>query len=660
VRSSQVLILARQGPRRMPRVSPGKALVNRSTEEIVGRTAEIEVLLSSLESTAPSIWYVHGIAGIGKSTLLRAFASAAGRKGSSVIWLDGRSIEPTTAGFLASLSQQAGRDIGVANLTTTFSPPATAIVIDNYESLTLLDGWIRQVLVPALPSSALLVLAAREPPGPGWRRDSPCNVMLRTLALRTLDRIAAEQLLTRFGLAQERANTVNQVVAGHPLAIVLAGSKLRDWAGAMADVLVDVNVDLAQLYLSGIDNKDLREAIEAASVVRRVTTPMLSALLPSIAAPEVFERLRRLPFVEVVQDGLHIHDAVRCAVAAALEVVDPPRFRRYQRAAWRYIKSETGRCSPGDTWRHTADMIYLLRNPVIREAFFPSASTAFSIERAQPADVHDVIAIASRVEPKPIVDLVRNWLAKDRSSLFAIRDRDSRLVGFHWTYDPARVDFALVERDPLARAWWARLRRAGDAKARRALFIRRWLSAEHGEAPCDVQAAAWLDIKRMYMEMRPDLRWVYVTLNDPAPYAAVATKLGFVLPDDAHIEIAGKTYHTAILDMGLDSFDGWISRLLGAEIGQAGSDVLDERSRQFMLGNTRTQLSTLEFAVIRQLFANDGMPVQRDELLREVWGEEFDGQSNVVDAVIREIRRKLGPQAHVIRTVRGIGYSLQA
>ena len=272
MRSSQVLILARQGPRRMPRVSPGKALVNRSTEEIVGRTAEIEVLLSSLESTAPSIWYVHGIAGIGKSTLLRAFASAVGRKGSSVIWLDGRSIEPTTAGFLASLSQQAGRDIGVANLTTTFSPPATAIVIDNYESLTLLDGWIRQVLVPALPSSALLVLAAREPPGPGWRRDSPCNVMLRTLALRTLDRIATEQLLTRFGLAQERANTVNQVVAGHPLAIVLAGSKLRDWAGAMADVLVDVNVDLAQLYLSGIDNKDLREAIEAASVVRRVTT----------------------------------------------------------------------------------------------------------------------------------------------------------------------------------------------------------------------------------------------------------------------------------------------------------------------------------------------------------------------------------------------------
>jgi hypothetical protein len=50
--------------------------------------------------------------------------------------------------------------------------------------------------------------------------------------------------------------------------------------------------------------------------------------------------LRGLPFVDVVQDGLDIHDAVRGAVAAALKLADPPRFHRYQRAAWRYIKSE--------------------------------------------------------------------------------------------------------------------------------------------------------------------------------------------------------------------------------------------------------------------------------------------------------------------------------
>jgi hypothetical protein len=646
----------------MSPVRRDKVFANRPSEGIIGRKAEIELLLNSLRGTEQSIWYVHGIAGIGKSTLLRALVSEAELKGCSVVQLDGRSTEPTAAGFLASLSRHFGRNVTVTNLTASLASNAkiTAIIIDNYESLILLDPWIRQVFVPALPNSTRLFLAAREPPGPGWRRDSPCNVLLRTLALKTLDAGSAERLLSRFGLEGERARAINQVTAGHPLALVLAGGKLRDWAGTVADALVDVNVDMAQVYLNGIENKDLRETVEAASVVRRVTTPMLAALVPHIAAAEMFENLRQLPFVDVVQDGLQIHDAVRGAVATALELSDPPRFRRYQRAAWRYIKSEARLGSPGDTWRHTADMIYLLRNRVIREAFFPSASIGFSVDRVQPADFDAVIAIAKRYEPEPIVGLVRNWLAKDRSSFFAIRDRQNRIVGFHWTYDPARVDFALIERDPIGRGWWARYRRNSDAKAQRALFIRRWLSAEHGEAPSDVQAAAWLDIKRMYMEMRPGLRWVYLTLVDPAPYAPVAIQLGFALPDDGKVEIDGRLYHTAILDMGLESFDGWISRLLEAEIGQVGADVLDERSRQFTLGNAKIQLSTLEFGVMRHLYARDGLPAQRDELLAEVWGENFDGQSNVVDAVIREIRRKLGPQAHVIRTVRGIGYSLQA
>jgi len=629
-------------------------------DDIVGRDAEVALLRNSLAGGEPAIWYVHGIAGIGKSTLLRAFASEAQRSGCAVLWLDGRFIEPTTAGFLKSVSQRIGRDVTAAKLAAALAKAASVIIIDNYESLSLLDAWIRQEFVPALPHSARLFLAAREPPAPGWRRDAPCNVLLRTLALRTLDRTAAERLLTRFGFDASRAQSINKATAGHPLALMLAGSKLRDWSGTMADALVDVNIDLARVYLDGIGNAELRQAVEAASVVRRITTPMLAALSPHSNAGDAFDGLRRLPFVEAVQDGLYIHDAVRAAVAAALELSDPPRFRRYQRAAWRHIKAEARRCSPGDMWRYTADMIYLLRNRVIREAFFPSASADFSVDRVQAQDFDGVLAVARRYEPEPTVDLVRNWLAKDASSFFAIRDRQNRIVGFHWTYDPARMDFALIERDPLARAWWARHRRQGDAKTKRALFIRRWLGAETGEAPSDVQAAAWLDIKRMYMEMRPQLRWVYLPLVDPAPYAPVATQLGFALPDDGRIDIAGKLYHTAILDMGPDSFDGWISRLLEAEIGQAGADVLDERSRQFTLGDARIQLSALEFAVLRQLHARDGLPVERDELLAEVWGADFDGQSNVVDAVIREIRRKLGPQAHVIRTVRGIGYSLQA
>jgi DNA-binding response OmpR family regulator len=47
--------------------------------------------------------------------------------------------------------------------------------------------------------------------------------------------------------------------------------------------------------------------------------------------------------------------------------------------------------------------------------------------------------------------------------------------------------------------------------------------------------------------------------------------------------------------------------------------------------------------------------VTRDELLREVWKQPFGG-SNVVDVVVRGLRRKLGGNAWVIRTVKGHGY----
>jgi hypothetical protein len=134
----------------------------------------------------------------------------------SVLLLDGRAIEPTAAGFLASISQHIGDNLTVAELAASLAThlKTTAVIIDNYESLTLLDPWIRQVLVPALPSSTRVFLAAREPPGPGWRRDSPCNVLLRTLALKTLDRVSAKRLLTRFGVEGDRAPVINQVTAG--------------------------------------------------------------------------------------------------------------------------------------------------------------------------------------------------------------------------------------------------------------------------------------------------------------------------------------------------------------------------------------------------------------------------------------------------------------
>jgi DNA-binding response OmpR family regulator len=48
----------------------------------------------------------------------------------------------------------------------------------------------------------------------------------------------------------------------------------------------------------------------------------------------------------------------------------------------------------------------------------------------------------------------------------------------------------------------------------------------------------------------------------------------------------------------------------------------------------------------------------RSALLREVWGYDFFGGTRTVDVHIRRLRAKLGSEAHVIETVRNVGYRL--
>jgi DNA-binding response OmpR family regulator len=69
-------------------------------------------------------------------------------------------------------------------------------------------------------------------------------------------------------------------------------------------------------------------------------------------------------------------------------------------------------------------------------------------------------------------------------------------------------------------------------------------------------------------------------------------------------------------------------------------------------------LTPLEFGVLRCLEDHEGRAVSRATLLDAVWGYRSDVGSNVVDVVVRRLRRKVGPGGPLIDTVRGTGYRL--
>ena len=215
---------------------------------------------------------------------------------------------------------------------------------------------------------------------------------------------------------------------------------------------------------------------------------------------------------------------------------------------------------------------------------------------------------------------------------------------------------ALLRDDPILRAFSDHLQRDPVPKNQRVLFGRRWLSLGYDEMVSPATAACFLDTKRMYMTMRPNLRRVYATICDLQTLGPLFSKLGFKFLEKSMVKLDGVSYNIIMLDMGPASTDGWIAGLVAAELGVEEGGILDIDARELVLDGQRVTLTPLEFGVIHYLYQHSGKAVSRASLIENVWGYSGDGGSNVIDTVILSLRKKLGERSSLIETVRGVGY----
>ena len=85
-------------------------LILQASRNFVGRKQEIDHLHHLLDKQKMPVIFVHGIGGIGKSSLLEAFADQAQAQGAVVIKLDCRAIKPSSEGFLQEINAAIGGD----------------------------------------------------------------------------------------------------------------------------------------------------------------------------------------------------------------------------------------------------------------------------------------------------------------------------------------------------------------------------------------------------------------------------------------------------------------------------------------------------------------------------------------------------------------------
>ena len=89
------------------------------------------------------------------------------------------------------------------------------------------------------------------------------------------------------------------------------------------------------------------------------------------------------------------------------------------------------------------------------------------------------------------------------------------------------------------------------------------------------------------------------------------------------------------------------------EIGRLS--VYPSKHEVFADGN-KVSLTLKEYDLLIMLMKHRGEVFSRDDLLKEIWGYDFAGESRTVDVHIRTLRQKLGDCGDFIQTIRGVGY----
>jgi hypothetical protein len=297
-----------------------------SAENLIGRTRELALLGELLAPGGPVVAYVHGPYGIGKSALLAALHTPLALRGVRSVRIDGDAVEPQPEAVIAAVASALGAECRtLPELVRVLADRRpTVIVIDNIDALRLAASWLRRDLVPALPAHTRLAVAGRLPPPVAWVAD--LGAMFMSIPLVPLEREVALIALCKMGLDDDAAGRVWEISQGHPLSLRMALQAAR--AGALE--AVDTLGELCDAIIEGAGVPSLARMVQAAAVVRRVTRPLLAAMLGGDALEDL-DAFAALPFVALDREGHYLAEPVRRLQSTRLLAVEP-RFGSEARA----------------------------------------------------------------------------------------------------------------------------------------------------------------------------------------------------------------------------------------------------------------------------------------------------------------------------------------
>ncbi len=510
--------------------------------QLVGRTYEITLFHSTVTATELPfcLLYVHGPGGIGKTTVLHAFAAHCRDLRVPVVCVDGRHIEPTLEAFQGALRQ--------AQNAPDFTRRCV-LLIDTYEALEPLDGWIREDFLPRLPADVLVVLAGREPLSAPWRADAGWQTMIRALPLHNLSADESRRYLAQRAVPSEHHQSALNFTHGHPLALSLVADVIAQRGDIPFDpkAAPDVIQTLLERFVRKIPGAAHRAALEACALVHVTTESLLAEMLAIPDARDLFEWLRGLSFVEAGRHGLFPHDVAREALIADLRWRNPDRYSVLHRRARSYYIARFQATQAQEQQRVLLDSIFLHRdNAVVREAFAWQHNATVFAAPAREADHPALRAMVTRQEGEASAHLLAYWLARQPQGVTVFRESGSTgeivgmvgLIALHQT-TPADRDA-----DPAVRAAWDSMQRYAPLRpGEQATLFRFWMARDTYQNVCPILSLIFAHNVRYCLTI-PGLACTFFPCSDPDFWSPMFAYAEMSRLPEADFAVGGRRYGT--------------------------------------------------------------------------------------------------------------------